>query len=135
MASVPFSFEQLGGAEAAMYLARDYALGRYAFGRAIGSYQAIKHRLADMYIAVELARSNCYYAAWALANGASDLAQAAASGRISATKAFDFCSKECIQIHGGMGFTWEFDCHLFYRRARALAVNLGGVGYWRDSAN
>ena len=65
-AAVLFSFEQLGGAEACMDMAKEYAMGRYAFGRSIASFQAIKHKLADMFIAVELARSNCYYGAWAL---------------------------------------------------------------------
>lgn len=131
-AAVPLAFEQLGGADAAMEMARDYALERYAFGRPIGSYQAVKHRLADMYIHNQLARSNCYYGAWALQNDAPDLDVASATARVSATQAFDFASQENIQLHGGMGFTWEFDCHLFYRRAKYLAVALGGLGEWKD---
>tara|TARA_X000000950_G_scaffold240652_1_gene293814 strand:+ start:1682 stop:2833 length:1152 start_codon:yes stop_codon:yes gene_type:complete len=130
--AVLFAFEQVGGAEAAMNQAKDYAMGRYAFGRAIASFQAIKHKVADMYISLQLARSNCYYGAWALSNDAPELPTAAATARVSATKAFYECSKENIQTHGGMGATWEFDCHLFYRRARLLSSNIGSQGIWKD---
>lgn len=131
-AAVLFAFEQAGGATATLEMAKEYALGRYAFGRSIASFQAIKHKLADMYITSTLARSNCYYGAWALSTNAPELPLAAATARVTATQAYDECSKENIQTHGGMGFTWEFDCHMYYRRAKALAVNLGGVGGWQD---
>ena len=131
-AAILFAFEQVGGAHAALYMARDYAQGRFAFGRPIGSFQAIKHKLADMYIAATLARSNSYYGAWALSTDASELSVAAATSRVSATEAFHLCSKENIQTHGGMGFTWEFDCHMFYRRAKLLSVNLGALPRWKD---
>lgn len=131
-AAVLTAFEQLGGAERALEMARAYALERYAFGRAIGSFQAIKHKLADMYVACVLARSNCYHGAWALAHGAQELPEAAAAARVSATQASQLCVKENIQIHGGMGFTWELDCHLYYRRAHLLAVSLGGLSHWQD---
>jgi len=131
-AAVLFSFEQLGGAEACMDMAKEYAMGRYAFGRSIASFQAIKHKLADMFIAVELARSNCYYGAWALSTDAPELPTAAATCRVSASQAFHECSKENIQTHGGMGFTWEFDCHLYYRRCRQLAANIGSQAIWKD---
>ena len=131
-AAVMFAFEQVGGAEASMNMAKEYAMGRYAFGRQIGSFQAIKHKLADMYISLTLARSNCYFGAWALGNDAPELPVAAATARVSATKAFYECSKENIQTHGGMGATWEFDCHLFYRRARLLSANIGGQSLWKD---
>ena len=130
-AAVLFAFEQLGGAEACMNMAKDYAMGRFAFGRPIASFQAIKHKIADMYIAVELARSNCYFGAWALSTDASELTTAAATARVSASKAFHECSKENIQTHGGMGFTWEFDCHLYYRRCRQLAANIGSQAVWK----
>ena len=130
--AVLFSFEQIGGAEAAMNMAKDYAQGRYAFGRSIASFQAIKHKVADMYISLQLARSNCYFGAWALSNEAAELPTAAATARVSATKAFYECSKENIQTHGGMGATWEFDCHLFYRRSRLLASNIGSQGVWKE---
>ncbi|HKZ08424.1 MAG TPA: acyl-CoA dehydrogenase family protein [Methylomirabilota bacterium] len=131
-AAVLFAFEQVGGAQAALEMARDYALGRFAFGRPIGSFQAIKHKLADVYVAVELARSNAYYGAWALSTDAPALPVAAAAARVAATEAFFHAAKENIQTHGGMGFTWEFDCHMYYRRAKLLALNLGSVARWKD---
>lgn len=131
-AAVLAAFEQVGGAERALEMARDHALQRYAFGRPIGSFQAIKHKLVDMYVSVELARSNAYFGAWALSQAASELPEAAAAARVSATQAYQLCAKENIQIHGGMGFTWELDCHLHYRRANLLAVSLGGLTQWQD---
>jgi alkylation response protein AidB-like acyl-CoA dehydrogenase len=111
----------------------DFALDRIAFGRPIGSFQAVKHMLADMYVSATLARSNCYYGAWALSTNASELPEAAAAARISATQAFQHCAKNNIQVHGGMGFTWEFDCHMYYRRANATALGLGSLSYWEDA--
>ena len=131
-AAVLFAWEQLGGCDAALEQAKEYALGRYAFGRPIASYQAIKHKLANMYVKNTLARGNCYYGAWALDTDAPDLALAAASARVSATEAYYFASKENIQTHGGMGFTWEFDCQFFYRRAKLLSVVIGSEAQWQD---
>ncbi len=131
-AAILFAFEQVGGADASLQMARDYALERYAFGRPIGSFQAIKHKLADMYVALELARSNAYFGAWALATDAAELPMAAATARVSATDAFHLASKENIQTHGGIGFTWAVDCHLFYRRSKQLALNLGGAPFWKN---
>ncbi len=131
-AAVLVAFEQLGGAQAAMEMARGFAVERYAFGRAIGSFQAIKHRIAEMYVKTELARSNAYYAAWALDENSDDLATAAASARVAASDAYHFTSKENIQIHGGMGFTWEADCHFHYRRSRSLGLVLGSAAEWKD---
>ena len=129
-AAVLLAFEQLGGADRALEMGRDYALERMAFGRPIGSFQAIKHMLADMYVSATLARSNCYYAAWALSTRSEELPVAAATARVSATNAFQHCAKNNIQVHGGMGFTWEFDCHLYYRRSNALALVLGSLSSW-----
>jgi alkylation response protein AidB-like acyl-CoA dehydrogenase len=131
--AVLMAFEQVGGADRALEMGRDYALDRIAFGRPIGSFQAVKHMLADMYVAATLARSNCYYGAWALSTNASELPEAAAAARISATQAFQHCSKNNIQVHGRMGFTWEFDCHMYYRRSAALALGLGSLSYWEDA--
>jgi acyl-CoA dehydrogenase len=131
-AAVYFAFAQVGGAEAAMWMARDYALQRNAFGRAIGSYQAIKHKLADCYVKLELARSNAYYGAMMLTEGGADLPLAAAAARIAATDAYDFAAKENIQTHGGIGFTWEADTQFHYRRSRLLALSLGGPMAWKD---
>jgi acyl-CoA dehydrogenase len=131
-AAVLMAFEQLGGADRALEMARDYALERMAFGRPIGSFQAIKHMLADMYVSATLARSNCYYGAWALGSSPAELPVAAATARVSATTAFQHCSKNNIQVHGGMGFTWAFDCHLFYRRSNGLALALGSLSTWES---
>ena len=131
-AAILMAFEQLGGADRAMEMARDYALERMAFGRPIGSFQAIKHMLADMYVSATLARSNCYYGAWALGASPAEMPIAAATARVSATTAFQHCSKNNIQVHGGMGFTWAFDCHLYYRRSNALALALGSLSTWES---
>jgi acyl-CoA dehydrogenase len=131
-AAVLMAFEQVGGADSCLAMAKDYALNRYAFGRQIASFQAIKHKLADMYVLNELARSNAYFGAWALSTNSPDLAEAAAGARISATDAFHNASKENIQTHGGMGFTWELDCHLFYRRSKVLSLALGASRVWKD---
>ena len=131
-AAVLYAFEQVGGAQRCLEMARDYACERFAFGRPIGSFQAIKHKLADVYIATELARSNAYYGAWALNADAPELPVAAATARVAACRAYDLAAKENIQTHGGMGFTWELDCHLYYRRAKALGVALGAARTWKD---
>jgi acyl-CoA dehydrogenase len=131
-AAILIAFEQVGGAQACLEMAKAYAMERYAFGRPIASFQAIKHKLADVYIATELARSNAYYGAWALATDAAELPLAAAAARVAATEAFHLASKENIQTHGGMGFTWAFDCHLYYRRSKLLALALGSAPYWKD---
>ena len=131
-AAVMFSWEQLGVAESALIQARDYALQRYAFGRAIGSYQAIKHKLAAMYVKNTLARSNAYYGVWALAEESDELPLAAATARVAAIQASTFAAEENIQTHGGMGFTWEFDCHFYYRRAKLLSLVVGSESVWQD---
>lgn len=131
-AAILVAFEQVGGAQAALLMARDHSLQRYAFGRPIASFQAIKHKLADVYVAVELARSNAYYGAWALSGGEHAVPIAGAAARLSAIHAYYVASKENIQTHGGAGFTWEFDSHLYYRRSKYLALILGGAPYWKD---
>ncbi len=130
--AVLLAFEGLGGADVAMEMAVAYAKERVAFGRKIGGYQAVKHRAADMYIKNQLARSHAYYGAWALLTGAPELAQAAAGARIAALDAFQFAAEENVQLHGGIGFTWESDCQFFYRRARTLALTLGSKAHWSD---
>ncbi|MDO9472667.1 MAG: acyl-CoA dehydrogenase family protein [Caulobacter sp.] len=131
-AAVLVAFEQVGGSDRALEMGRDYALDRMAFGRPIGSFQAVKHLLADMYVSATLARSNAYYGAWALSTGSAELPVAAATARVSATQSFQHCAKNNIQVHGGMGFTWAFDCHLFYRRSNGLALALGSQSTWED---
>lgn len=125
------AFEQVGGAARALDEAIAYARGRRTFGRAIAGYQAIKHKLADMWASVEIARAHAMYAAWALEVNSADLPLAVASARAAATEAYLFVAREALQVHGGFGFTFEADCHLFYRRARALAGRYGSAPTWR----
>jgi acyl-CoA dehydrogenase len=131
-AAILFAFEQIGGCHASLDMGMAYTRERYAFGRAIASFQAIKHKFADMYVALELARSNAYYAASALSHDMPDLPLAAATARVSASDAYYLITKENIQVHGGMGFTWEFDCHLYYRRAQLLSSLLGSQSQWKE---
>jgi acyl-CoA dehydrogenase len=131
-AAVYLAFEQLGGADAALVMARDYALERYAFGKPIGAQQAIKHKLADVYIANEVARSNAYYGAMMLASGGADLPVAAAAARVGASKAYIQAAQEGLQTHGGTGFTWAANPHLHYRRARLLAHAIGTTTVWKE---
>jgi alkylation response protein AidB-like acyl-CoA dehydrogenase len=131
-AAVLLAFEQTGGADKALEMAKAYALERYAFGRVIASYQAIKHKLADIYVKNELARSNAYYGAWALNTNAPELPLAASAARIAASEAFWFAAKENIQTHGGIGFTWEVDAHLYYRRSRQLSLVAGAPRVWKE---
>ena len=131
-AAVLMAFEQVGGASRAFEITKDFAMGRYAFGRPIASFQALKHRLADLWCEIELARSNAYYGAWALSNEDPELGIAACLARVSASAAYDLATVEQIQMHGGVGYTWEYDCHLFYRRAKLLSVVLGNAASWKD---
>lgn len=132
-AAVLFAYEQIGGCQAAMDMGMAYTKERYAFGRPVASFQAIKHKFADMFVALELAKSNAYYGAWALSSNAPDLPLAAATARVSATDAYYLISKENIQAQGGMGFTWEFDCHLYYRRAQLLSSIIGAQPQWKEA--
>lgn len=137
-AAVLLAFEQLGAADAALEMATAYARERRAFGRTIGSYQAIKHKLADLFVANQMARAHCYYGAWALAAdaarplGAAELPAAAAAARVSASRAAEQAAQEGLHVHGGMGCTWELDCHLYLRRARQQAVLLGSAHVWGE---
>jgi alkylation response protein AidB-like acyl-CoA dehydrogenase len=131
-AAVLLAFEQVGGADKCLEMAKGYALERFAFGRAIAGYQAIKHKLADIYVKNEVARSNAYYGAWALNTSAAELPLAAATARVAASEAFWFASKENIQTHGGIGFTWEADPQLYYRRSRQLSLVAGAPALWRE---
>jgi acyl-CoA dehydrogenase len=128
--AVVTAHEQVGGSEALLHIARDYALTRKAFGQPIGAFQSIKHRIAEMYGLVEIARANCIHAA--ASEGQDDFLIAAADARISATEAYDTCSRDCVQIHGGIGVTWELGLHLHMRRARSLAVEQGSLLFWED---
>ena len=131
-AAVMMAFEQLGVADRALEITREYTMGRYAFGRPIASFQALKHNMADTWSEIELARSNAYYGAWALNADAPELGVAACGARVSSSTAAERATAEMIQLHGGVGFTWEYDCHLFYRRAKLLSLALGGPSEWRE---
>jgi acyl-CoA dehydrogenase len=131
-AAVWVAFEQVGGADAALAMSADYARLRHAFGRPIGSFQGIKHKLADLYVRNQLARANACCGAWALTADPAELPLAAASARVSACEAGEHAAKETIQTHGGIGATWEADPHLFYRRARWLQGVLDGPAVWRE---
>lgn len=128
--AVVTAHEQVGAAEALLYIARDYAVTRKAFGQQIGAFQSIKHRIAEMYGLVEIARANCIHAA--AQEGSGEFLLAAADARISATEAYDTNARDCIQIHGGIGVTWELGLHLHMRRARSLAVECGNLLFWED---
>ena len=129
--AILLAFEQLGGADRCLEMARDYALERYAFGRPIGSYQAIKHKLADVFVKNEVARANAYYGAWALSTDAPELPLAAAAARVAGSAAYWMASKEMIQTFGGIGVTWEADCHFLFRRARHLGLVVGAPRDWK----
>lgn len=131
-AAALIAFEQIGGADRCIEMARDYSLDRFAFGQPIGSFQAMKHLMADMYAMATLARSNAYHGAWALSTGSAQFPLAASYARVSAIRAFQFCSANNLHIHGGMGFTWEFDCHLYYRRSQFLALQCGTLTEWSN---
>ncbi len=128
--AVVAAHEQLGGAEALMFLARDYANERKAFGQPIGAFQSVKHRITELYGLVEIARANCIHAAAKL--GHDDFLIAAAAARLSATEAYDTAARDCIQIHGGAGVTWDSGLHLHMRRARSLAIECGNMFGWED---
>ncbi len=128
-AAVLFAFEQLGGAQASLEMGRDYALERYAFGRPIGSFQAIKHKCADLLVLVESSRSAVAYAAWAADHDPDGFHQAATVAKAYVSEAYFECAAENIQIHGGIGFTAEHDAHLFFKRARASRGFLGDSAF------
>jgi acyl-CoA dehydrogenase len=131
-AAIQAAFEGVGGAEACLYMARDYAMERMIFGRPLASYQAIKHKLADVLAGIELARSSAFYGAWAAVNGVDELPLAAAAARLSAVDAFERAARDNIQVHGGIGYTFEANCHFYYRRERTLALSLGDRQRWAD---
>ncbi|HXM54224.1 MAG TPA: acyl-CoA dehydrogenase family protein [Candidatus Dormibacteraeota bacterium] len=126
LAAVALAAEQLGGLQRCLDMSVDYAKARYQFGRPIGSFQAIKHLCADMHVAMELCRSAVRYAAWAADEAPDELPVAAALARSACSEAFFQVAADTIQVHGGIGFTWEHDAHLYYRRAKSSELLLGG---------
>ncbi|HZV10137.1 MAG TPA: acyl-CoA dehydrogenase, partial [Novosphingobium sp.] len=124
--------EALGGAQACLDRTVAYARERVQFGRPIGSFQAYKHRLADMMIEIEQARSAVYWAACALDEGSDEAPLALHAAKSFAADTFFMCAGNMIQLHGGIGFTWEHDAHLFFKRARALQSMLGNGNWHRE---
>ena len=131
LASIALSLEQVGCAERCLQTAVEYAKIREQFGRPIGSFQAIKHKCADMLVLVESARSAAWYAAW-MATQDEDLSFAASQAKSYCSDALYLCAAENIQIHGGIGFTWEHEAHLYLKRAQSSKVLLGTPEYHRE---
>ena len=133
LAALATAFEQIGGAQQAMLMARDYALERQVFNQPIGRFQGIKHKIADMYWRIELARGCALDAVQSFQSGATNWLAFSAAARIAATEAFEFSAAENIETHGGIGTTWEGMPQHYYRRSRALAVELGSIHFWRNT--
>jgi alkylation response protein AidB-like acyl-CoA dehydrogenase len=125
--------EQVGGAQACLDMSVDYAKTRLQFGRPIGSYQAIKHKCADMLVAVEFARSAATKACFAAAEDADDLLEAASLAKAYCSEAYFQAAADTIQIHGGMGFTWEHPAHLYFKRAKASDLLFGDAAHHREA--
>jgi alkylation response protein AidB-like acyl-CoA dehydrogenase len=132
LAAVALAAEQVGGAQRVLDNAVDYAKNRMQFGRPIGSFQAIKHKCADMLLQVESAKSAAYYGAWAAATDDDELALAASLAKSYCSEAYFHCAAENIQIHGGIGFTWEHHAHLYFKRAKSSELLLGDPAYHRE---
>jgi alkylation response protein AidB-like acyl-CoA dehydrogenase len=132
LAAVALSAEQVGGAQRCLDMSVEYAKERIQFGRAIGSFQAIKHKCADMMVEVESARSASYYAGWAAAESDPDLPVAASTAKAYCSDAYFHCAAESLQIHGGVGFTWEYDVHLYFKRAKSSETLLGSPTHHRE---
>ncbi len=132
ISEVALAAELTGGMQRGIEITVEYAKTRKQFGKPIGGYQAVQHQCADMYFFTEGSRSSAMYAAWALDNQAPDAEKAVAIAKMYASDAGREVGNRSIQVHGGMGFTWENDCHLYYRRAKASEVMLGDSTYHRD---
>jgi alkylation response protein AidB-like acyl-CoA dehydrogenase len=130
-AVVALAFEQVGGAQKCLDMAVEYAKVRVQFGRPIGSFQAIKHKCADMLVLVESAKSAAYHAGWAVAAADPDAAIAAPIAKSYCSEAYFQCAAENIQIHGGIGFTWEHDAHLYFKRAKTDELLFGSPAQHR----
>jgi alkylation response protein AidB-like acyl-CoA dehydrogenase len=132
LAAIALANEMVGGAQKVLEMAVDYAKKRVQFGRPIGSFQAIKHKCADMLLEVELAKSAAYYAAAAADEDDVELPALAALAKSLASDAFRQAAAENIQIHGGVGFTWEYDAQLYFKRAKGSEVFLGDPAHHRE---
>ena len=133
LAAVALAAEQVGGAQKVLEMSVEYAKLRVAFGRPIGSFQAIKHKCADMLLEVETARSAAYDAGWAAAEDSEELPLAASLAKSYCSEAYSDVSAKNIQVHGGIGFTWEHPAHLYFRRAKSCELLFGGPAYHREN--
>ena len=131
-AAILLAAEQVGGASRAVEMAAGYAQVRVQFGRPIGSFQAVKHLCADMLTETEAARSAAYYGLWALAAGSQDVPLAASLARVYCSQAYSRIAGSTIQVHGGIGFTWEHPAQLYFKRAKASEAMFGTPAYHRD---
>ncbi len=132
LAAVALAAEQVGGAQVCLDMAVQYAKDRVQFGRPIGSFQAIKHKCADMLLEVESAKSAAYYAAWSAAELNDELPAVASLAKAFCSEAYFHTAAENIQIHGGIGFTWEHPAHLYFKRAKTSELFLGDPTYHRE---
>src|SRR5580693_1012918 len=132
LAAVALAAEQVGGAQRCLDSSVDYAKTRIQFGRPIGSFQAIKHKCADMLLEVESAKSAAYYAAWAAAEDSDELPVVASLAKSYCSEAYFHAAAENIQIHGGIGFTWEHPAHLYFKRAKSSELLLGDPSFHRE---
>jgi alkylation response protein AidB-like acyl-CoA dehydrogenase len=132
LAVVALANEQVGGAQFVMDMAVQYAKDRVQFGRPIGSFQAIKHKCADMLLEVESAKSAAYYAAWCASEMNEELPSVASLAKAYCSEAYFHCAAENIQIHGGIGFTWEHPAHLYFKRAKSSELIFGDPAYHRE---
>jgi alkylation response protein AidB-like acyl-CoA dehydrogenase len=131
-AKVALCAEMCGGAQKVLEMSVEYAKVREQFGKPIGSFQAIQHKCANMMVQVESAKSATYYAAWAVANDVAEAHLAACMAKAYCSDAYRFVSAEGIQIHGGIGFTWEHDMHLYFKRAKGSEVTFGDATWNRE---
>ncbi len=132
LAAVALAAEQVGGAQMCLDMAVEYAKVRVQFGRPIGSFQAIKHKCADMLLEVESAKSAAYYAGWCAAEMNDELPQVASLAKSYCSEAYFHAAAENIQIHGGIGFTWEHPAHLYFKRAKSSELLFGDPTYHRE---
>jgi alkylation response protein AidB-like acyl-CoA dehydrogenase len=132
LAAVALAAEQVGGAQKVLDMAVEYAKVRVQFGRPIGSFQAIKHMCADMLLEVESAKSAAYYAGWAAAEDSDELPVVASLAKSYCSEAYFHAAAQNIQIHGGIGFTWEHPAHLYFKRAKSSELLFGDPTYHRE---
>ncbi len=132
LAAVALAAEQVGGARQVLDSSVEYAKARIQFGKPIGSFQAIKHKCADMLMEVESAKSAAYYAAWVASEDSEELSVVASLCKSYCSEAYFHAAAENIQIHGGIGFTWEHPAHLYFKRAKSSELLLGDPSYHRE---